>query len=224
MSQPPRVLVVDDELPMREYLALGLREHGFAVHTVGDGAAAMHELDVRKPDLIVLDVMLPKVDGIMLLPEFRRKSEVPILMLSASSDLEVRIAGLQGGADDYLGKPFALSELVGRLHALLRRPNLVRANVLTFGELSIDLDRRTVTRAKEIFDFSVREFDLLTTLVRHRGKVYSRGQLLERVWGSEREIQPGTVDTYVSYLRAKLERPPHRRIIHTVRGIGYMAR
>jgi DNA-binding response OmpR family regulator len=224
MSQLPRVLVVDDELPMREYLTIGLQQHGFAVATVGDGAAALQELDLRKPDLIVLDVMLPRTDGIALLPEFRRKSEVPILMLSARSDLDVRIAGLQNGADDYLGKPFALSELVGRLQALLRRPNLMRTNELSFGELSIDLDQRTVTRGREFFDFSVREFDLLTTLVRHQGKVYSRGQLLRRVWGSEREIQPGTVDTYISYLRAKLERPPHRRIIHTIRGIGYMAR
>jgi len=220
----PTVLVIEDERHMRDLLELGLTHNGFAVATAADGAAALNMIDRAYPDAIVLDIMLPKIDGISLLPLIRRKTQCPVLMLSALSDVATRIEGLERGADDYLGKPFHLGELVARLRTLLRRPQLADVSALSFADVTIDFKTRIVRRREVVVALSAREFDLLGLLIRSPEQVFSREQLLAHVWGSQREVQPGSVETCISALRSKIDRPPHRRIIHTIRGVGYSVR
>ena len=223
-GREPTVLVVEDERHMRELLELGLTHHGFAVTTASDGAAALNFIDRTFPDVIVLDVMLPKIDGISLLPLIRRKTQAPVLMLSALTDVATRIEGLERGADDYVGKPFHLGELATRLRTLLRRPELANVSVVGFADVTIDLGTRTVRRGERTIALSAREFDLLALLVRAPEQVFTREQLLAHVWGAQREVQPSSVETCISALRAKIDRPPYRRIIHTIRGVGYSVR
>ncbi len=223
-GREPTVLVIEDERHMRDLLELGLAHHGFAVTTTSDAAAALNSIDRTFPDVIVLDIMLPKIDGISLLPLIRRKTQAPVLMLSALSDVATRIEGLERGADDYVGKPFHLGELVARLRTLLRRPELANVSVVGFADVTIDLGTRIVRRGDRTISLSAREFDLLALLVRSPEQVFTRDQLLAHVWGAQREVQPGSVETCISALRAKLDRPPHRRIIHTIRGVGYSVR
>ncbi|GAC1414309.1 MAG: response regulator transcription factor [Candidatus Velthaea sp.] len=223
-TERPSVLIVDDERHMRDFLEIGLRQNGFSVASAPDGIVALKELPSMKPDVIVLDVMLPKIDGIALLPLMRRTTEVPILLLSAKTDLNTRVSGLENGADDYLAKPFELPELVARLRTLLRRPNLAHVTSLQFEDLTIELQTRMVRRGDEAIALSTREFDLLTMLVRYPERVFTREQLLDGVWGSERDVLPGSVETYISYLRAKIDKLPYRRIIQTIRGVGYSIR
>ena len=218
------VLIVDDERPMREFLEIGLARAGFRTRTAADGPAALAELHVKAPNLVVLDLMLPKVDGITLLPMIRRVTEVPILMLSAKHDVVTRVAGLEGGADDYLAKPFEFMELVARVQTLLRRPMLAKVNGLRYLDIEMDLEKRTVRRGGEEIALSSREFDLLAVLVRHPERVFTRQQLLDRVWGTDRDVLPGSVETYISYLRAKIDRDASRRVIRTIRGVGYSVR
>jgi DNA-binding response OmpR family regulator len=218
------VLIVDDERHMRDFLEIGLAQAGFRTRTAADGPAALSELSARVPHLVVLDFMLPKIDGIALLPLIRRATEVPILMLSAKHDVATRVAGLEAGADDYLAKPFEFVELVARVQTLLRRPNLARVSALRFLDIEMDVEKRLVRRADEEVLLSSREFDLLAVLLRHPERVFTRQQLLDLVWGTDRDVLPGSVETYISYLRAKLDRSPRRRVIHTIRGVGYSVR
>jgi DNA-binding response OmpR family regulator len=223
-SDQPRVLVIDDERHLREMLELGLRQNGFDVRLAADGIIGLNELKTYQADVIVLDVMLPKIDGVALVPHVRRLTQAPIVMLSAKSGVPDRVVGLEGGADDYLGKPFELQELVARLRSALRRPNLAEQSTYTFADLSVDTVERRVRRGEESIDLSTREFDLLTAFIRAPKRVFTRDQLLDAVWGQERDVLPGTVETYVSYLRAKIDKPPARRLIHTIRGVGYALR
>jgi len=218
------VLIVDDERHMRDFLEIGLAQAGFRTRSAADGPEALAELSVGAPNLIVLDVMLPKIDGIALLPLIRRATEAPILMLSAKVDVATRVAGLEAGADDYLAKPFEFVELVARVQTLLRRPTLARVSSLRFLDIEMDVEKRLVRRDGENIPLSSREFDLLAVLLRHPERVFTRQQLLDRVWGSERDVLPGSVETYISYLRAKLDRSPRRRVIRTIRGVGYSIR
>jgi DNA-binding response OmpR family regulator len=218
------VLIIDDERQMREFLEIGLAQAGFRTRTAADGPAALSELSVRTPNLVVLDFMLPKIDGIALLPLIRRATEVPILMLSAKHDVATRVAGLEAGADDYLAKPFEFVELVARVQTLLRRPNLARVSMLSYLDIVMDVEKRLVWRGDENIPLSSREFDLLAVLLRHPERVFTRQQLLDRVWGTDRDVLPGSVETYISYLRAKLDRGPQRRVIRTIRGVGYTVR
>jgi DNA-binding response OmpR family regulator len=218
------VLIIDDERHMREFLEIGLAQAGFRTRTAADGPAALTELSARTPNLVVLDFMLPKIDGIALLPLIRRATEIPILMLSAKHDVATRVAGLEAGADDYLAKPFEFVELVARVQTLLRRPNLARVSMLRYLDIVMDVEKRLVWRADEPIALSSREFDLLAVLLRHPERVFTRQQLLDRVWGSERDVLPGSVETYISYLRAKLDTSPQRRVIRTIRGVGYTLR
>ncbi len=220
----PRVLVIDDERHLREMLELGLMQNGFEVRLAADGVIGLAELRTFAPDVIVLDVMLPKVDGIALVPHLRRMTQAPIVMLSAKSGVPDRVVGLEGGADDYLGKPFDLQELVARLRSAMRRPLLAEQNTLVFADLVVDLAERSVHRGDRAIALSTREFDLLAALVRAPKRVFTRDQLLDAVWGHERDVLPGTVETYISYLRAKVDRPPARRLVQTVRGVGYALR
>jgi DNA-binding response OmpR family regulator len=220
----PAVLVIDDERHMRDMLEIGLQQRGFAVRCAPDGVSALRLLEQSPVDVIVLDVMMPKVDGISLLPMLRRTTEAPILMLSAKTDLATRVNGLESGADDYLPKPFEFDELAARLRSAVRRPTLREVETITYADITIDVLKHRVVRSGEQHELSAREFDLLCLLVRNPERVFKRSQLLDLVWGPDRDVLPGCVETYISYLRAKIDRPPHRRLIHTIRGVGYCLR
>ena len=220
----PRVVVIDDERHLRELLELGLAEDGFEVRSAADGRSGLQLVREWRPDAIVLDVMLPFLDGLELLPMLRRVTEAPILMLSAKSDTGDRITGLRRGADDYLAKPFEMSELVARIQSALRRPRLDQPKVVSYSDLTIDLDRREVKRGEVSIDLSAREYALLLTFVRNPERVFTRDQLLDLVWGSDRDVGPGAVETYVSYLRAKIDANFEPKLIRTIRGAGYALR
>ncbi len=224
MNDSARILVVDDERHIRDLLEIGLGDEGYDVKTAADGQSGLQVVRDWLPDAIILDVMLPKVDGIALLPMFRKLTEAPILMLSAKGETGDKIAGLHGGADDYVAKPFEMAELTARLETALRRPQLAQPQVLRFSDLEIDLETRVATRAHKRIALSAREYDLLVALVRNPNRVFSRNQLLDRVWGTERFVGPGAVETYISYLRSKIDQGFATRLIHTHRGAGYSLR
>jgi len=217
----PRVLVIEDEVDVRLLLEYGLGGSGFDVRSAPDGRAALRIMQEWTPEAMVLDVMLPGIDGFSLLPALRRVTDVPIIMLTARFQTADKVEGLIRGADDYMAKPFEMDELVARLHARLRRPHLESRETLSYGDLVVDLSGRTAVRANRQIELSTREFDLLVTLLRNAERVLSRDQLLDLVWGRDRDVAPATVETYVSYLRSKLGEPT---LIQTIRGIGYSLR
>ncbi|MBD5604516.1 MAG: response regulator transcription factor [Candidatus Eremiobacteraeota bacterium] len=219
-----RVLVVDDEAGIRDLLEYGLGQAGFNVRSVVDGRMALSTVKQWSPEVILLDVMLPEIDGFTLLPALRRLTDVPIVMLSAKTETAEKVAGLSRGADDYVGKPFELEELIARLHSALRRPRMELRQTFSYADLTVDVSRRSVFRGSRRIDLSTREFELLLTFVRHPEQVFSRSQLLDLVWGVDRDVVPNTVETYVSYLRAKLDSGEHVKLIHTLRGVGYVLR
>lgn len=220
----PKVLVIDDERGLRELLEYGLEQAGFAVRSVTEGSAALPLLESWEPDVIVLDVMLPGPDGLTLLPEIRRHTTAPVVMLTARTEITEKIAGFSAGADDYVGKPFDLEELVARLRTLLRRPKIEGLQTFTYADLSIDAPSRTVQRGNRRIELSAREFDLLRVFVEHAEEVLTRSQLLDMVWGVDRDVIPNTVETYVSFLRAKLDSGEDVKLIQTLRGAGYSLR
>jgi DNA-binding response OmpR family regulator len=191
---------------------------------VADGTAALAEVQRWLPEIIILDVMLPGVDGFTLLPALRRATEAPIIMLSARSEAHEKVTGLSRGADDYVAKPFELEELIARLHTALRRPRLESRPTLTYADLTVDVSRRAVFRGDKRVELSAREFDLLVTFLRSPERVFSRTELLDAVWGVDRDLVPNTVETYISYLRAKLDSGESVRLIQTLRGVGYALR
>lgn len=219
-----RVLVVDDERGIREVLELSLRHHGYDVQCAADGQAALAQAKEWQPDAIVLDVMLPKIDGISLLPMIRRVTDAPVIMLSAKGEVEDKVSGLVHGADDYLSKPFEMDELIAHIEAKLRRPHIERTDALHYEDVTVDLRAHVAERAGKRLDLSPLEFDLLVTLLRRPGRVFTRDDLLEMVWGDEREVTPAAVERYISYLRAKVDDGFDRRLIQTVRGVGYTLR
>jgi len=219
-----RVAVVDDEPRIRELLELSLVHHGFVVRTAPDGAAALTLVREWMPDLIVLDVMMPKIDGFTLLPMLRRLTEAPIVMLTARGELDDKVAGLTNGADDYVSKPFEIAELIARLHAALRRPRLEVREVLRCGELEIELATREVRREGRRIDLSPLEYDLLVTLARRPGRIYSREELLDLVWGVDADVGPNAVERYISYLRVKIDESFATKLVQTIRGVGYVLR
>ena len=219
-----RVLVIDDERNIRELLEFSLAQHDFSVVAVRDGVEALKLLREEEVDAIVCDVMMPKMDGLQLLPELRRLTEAPIIMLSAKGDVDDRVVGLHNGADDYMAKPFEVSELVARLKSALRRPRLNDRQILRYADLEMDLQTRRVHRGERLIELSAREFSLLVLLIRSPRQVFTREQLLENVWGADRDVGFGSVETYISYLRVKIDRDEAQRLIHTVRGVGYSLR
>jgi DNA-binding response OmpR family regulator len=218
----PRVLVVDDEDAIRDLLEYGLSHAGFAVRAVPDGREALKSVVDWTPAAIVLDIMLPQIDGYALLPMIRRLTDAPIVMLSAKNTPSEKVAGLVRGADDYVSKPFDMDELVARIHSALRRPRLESRETLRYADLTLDVARRTATRGNREVDLSQREFDILLAFMRNADRVITREQLLDLVWGIDKDVGPSTVDTYISYLRAKVDAGPERKLLHTVRGVGYM--
>jgi two-component system OmpR family response regulator len=219
-----RVLVVEDALKMAELIRRGLVEQGLMVDVVGRGEDALDRVDVCRYDAIVLDVMLPGIDGFMTCRRLRDKAvSAPILMLTARGALEDRVAGLDGGADDYLVKPFSFMELLARLRALSRRAGGT-SDVLRVGDLRLDPRTRRVSRGDTAIELSGKEFQLLAVLMEHAGLVLARVQLVERVWRDNFEHRSNVVDVYVGYLRKKIDEPFGVRSIETLRGAGYRMR
>ena len=224
MAAPPKVAAPADERHVREMLELGLAREGYAVRCAADGAQALDLVGEWQPDIVILDVMLPKIDGVTLLPMLRKKTEAPIIMLTAKGGVPDRVAALVRGADDYLAKPFVFEELLARLTAALRRPRLAGGDILRYVDLTINLETREVTRGERQIGLTPREFDLLVALARTPRRVLTKEQLLQQVWGHDFEGEVGIVETYISYLRAKVDAGSPKRIIHTVRGVGYALR
>ncbi len=220
----PTILLVEDDRTLREVVALNLERQGFTVHQVADGEAALAAVRHTPPDLIVLDVMLPKLDGLSLCRIIRAESDVPIILLTARTGEVDKIVGLESGADDYVTKPFSIGELIARIRAVLRRAegHKAAAQVLQVGPLRLDLLRWEATRGGRPLALSPREFRLLAEFMRHPGMVLSRDLLLERVWGPYYVGDVRTVDVHVRWLRQKIEEDPSNpRWIQTVRGVGY---
>ena len=223
MDDSPRLAVIDDEPGIRTLLELELGHAGFDVRSAPDGASGFELVRDWHPDLVLLDVVMPRIDGISLLPLLRRQTQAPIVMLSARGRAQDKIAGLEGGADLYVSKPFEIPELIALLQTALRRPSLRDPGFLTFGDLTVNLHDRAVTRAGSNVDLTRREFDLLATLLREPRRVFTREELLDIVW-EERYVTTGVVDTYMSYLRSKVDTPFDYPIVHTVRGVGFTIR
>jgi DNA-binding response OmpR family regulator len=227
------ILVVDDEISLQETLAYNLRRQGYEVVTVGDGLVALETARSLKPDLIVLDLMLPGMDGFEVCRQLRRESTIPVLMLTARDDEIDRVVGLEVGADDYLTKPFSMRELIARVKAMLRRVKMIREEVepqaqassspvLRFDTLEIDPVRREVSLKGDLLSLKPREFDLLFYLAQHSGQVLSRDTLLDQIWGWQFTGASRTVDVHVRWLREKIEEDPaNPRRILTIRGAGY---
>ncbi|MEV3931022.1 MULTISPECIES: response regulator transcription factor [unclassified Streptomyces] len=222
---PVRVLVVDDEAPLAELLSMALRYEGWEVRSAGDGAGALRTARDFRPDAVVLDVMLPDMDGLAVLGRLRRElSDVPVLFLTARDSVEDRIAGLTAGGDDYVTKPFSLEEVVARLRGLIRRSGTasVRSeSTLVVGDLVLDEDSHEVSRGDDSIHLTATEFELLRFLMRNPRRVLSKAQILDRVWNYDFGGQANVVELYISYLRKKIDagRTP---MIHTRRGAGYL--
>ncbi len=220
-----KVLVVDDEQAVREAVARALRYEGYTVATAADGQEALEAQALEPADAVVLDVLMPNLDGLEVCRRLRHGGDaVPILMLTARETVPDRVAGLDAGADDYLVKPFALQELLARLRALLRRTLEPDGAEMRFADLSLDPDTREVLRGERAIDLTRTEFLLLELLLRNPRKVLTRELILERVWGYDFETSSNSLDVYIGYLRRKTEGGGEPRLIQTVRGVGYVLR
>jgi two-component system OmpR family response regulator len=219
-----RALVVEDDATIAEFVARGLREAGFAVDRAADGDAALDCTKAQAYDVAIVDVMLPRRDGLALIDEMRRRgSTTPVLILSARRSVDDRVKGLQAGGDDYLTKPFAFAELLARVQALMRRATRTPdPTTLTVEDLVLDLLSRRVTRAGKPIDVRPREFALLEYLMRNAGRVVSKTMILSHVWEYNFDPQTNIVDVLVSRLREKIDRPFEKKLLQTVRGVGYL--
>ena len=221
-----RLLVIEDEVKLAEYLRKGLTEEGYVVDVAHNGVDGLHLAMEGDYDLLVLDGMLPGIDGLGLLAALRQSKQTPVLMLTARIRVEDRVKGLQGGADDYLVKPFAFSELVARIQVLLRRARPARdaegATVLGLSDLEMDLMRRKATRAGRRLDLTAKEFTLLALLLRRQGEVLSRTEIAEQVWDINFDSATNVIDVAVRRVRGKVDAPFERTLLHTVRGMGYV--
>jgi two-component system response regulator MprA len=227
-----RILVVDDDRSVRESLRRSLAFNGYQVELASDGQAALDSVLAQRPDAMVLDVMMPRLDGLEVCRRMRAAGdELPILVLTARDAVSDRVAGLDAGADDYLPKPFALEELLARLRALLRRRSLDdiaaaagQSKPLEFADLSLDPETRDVRRGDRSISLTRTEFSLLELLLTNPRRVLSRAQILEQVWGYDFPTTGNALEVYVGYLRRKTEADGESRLIHTVRGVGYVLR
>ncbi|MDQ4048212.1 MAG: response regulator transcription factor [Actinomycetota bacterium] len=224
MSGSPRVLVVEDDRDIADVLRRSLGMEGYDVRLAGDGEAALAESSVFEPDAVVLDLGLPKLDGVEVCRRLREEGDVPILMLTARDGVDDRVGGLDSGADDYLVKPFERAELLARLRALLRRRPPRGSAFLVAGDLRLNPDTREVFRGEREIELTGREFELLEHLMRNERLVVSRQTLLDEVWDYHPYAETNTIDVFVSNLRRKLEAGAEPRVLHTVRGSGYVLR
>jgi DNA-binding response OmpR family regulator len=220
-----RILLVEDEQSVADAVAYALEREGFSVTVARDGKAALDSFEAASPDLVVLDLMLPEITGWGLLRAFRRKQNVPVIMLTARAEETDRVAGLEMGADDYVTKPFSMRELVARVRAVLRRASAeeqAAESVLELAGIRLDLDRHEVCVKEQVIELARKEFDLLAYLMRNAGRTRTREQILDAVWGDDTYIDHRTVDVHMRWLRTKTEDDPAnpKRLV-TVRGVGY---
>lgn len=221
----PTILIAEDDRQVREALERILRFEGYGVVSVGDGAAALGAIDDHQPDAVILDVMMPLVDGLSACRRLRARGDrTPVLMLTARDEVTDRVAGLDAGADDYLSKPFALDELLARLRALLRRAAPGTDGPLVFEDLILDADTHRVTRGERVIDLTRTEFRILELLMQHAGKVLDRATMYAEIWGYDFETSSKSLDVHTRYVRRKLESDDERRLLHTVHGVGYVLR
>ena len=224
------VLVIEDEDNLLEMLRYNLSKEGYGVYVAEDGDLGLSLARQMQPDMVILDIMLPKLDGFEVCRILRRESDVPILILTARSEEIDRVVGLELGADDYVVKPFSIRELMARVRAMMRRSYRTTeapaspavSRIIRAGDLEMDLTSHVVRLGEEVLDFKPREFDLLALLMSNRGKVYTRHEILDRVWGQDYIGDPRTVDVHIRWLREKVERDPSSpQMIVTIRGVGY---
>ena len=220
------VLIAEDDRAVRDALARVLRIEGYQVDAVNDGAAALNRIAEARPDVAVLDVMMPNVDGLSVCRTLRQRGDrLPILLLTARHEVRDRVQGLDAGADDYLPKPFAIDELLARVRALLRRTDAgANTEVVTVADLTVDRAGRRVTRAGQPIELTKTEYELLDLLITNTGVVLSRDLIYERIWGFSFETTSKTLDVYIGYLRRKIDPPELSPLIQTVRGVGYVLR
>ncbi len=217
-----RILVVDDDPEIVSFVKRGLAYEGYTVDTAADGSEALAKAMEREPDLVILDIMMPGIDGIEVAKRLREGGDVPILMLTAKGTVADKVAGLESGADDYLVKPFAFDELLARVRALLRRRQPKEGETLRFSDLSLDTATREVRRGTQILELTTQEFNLLELFMRHPRQVLKRDMIYDRVWGYNFEGLSNVIEVYVRYLRSKMEAGGQPKLIHTVRGVGYV--
>ena len=232
LDRPPRILLVDDEQSIQTLLTFPLRKDGYEVTTAADGREALARFSEGRYDLVVLDVMMPRLDGLEVCRRLRARSSVPIIMLTAKAEEIDKVLGLELGADDYITKPFSLREFRSRVKASLRRAGMSRDDEpsddeepLEVHEMRVDFAKRSVELRGQAVRLTYVEFEILSALVRSPGRVFSRGMLLERLWGDSAYRDPRTIDVHIRHLREKLERDPREpEYLFTVRGVGYRFR
>jgi DNA-binding response OmpR family regulator len=227
MPESATILLVDDEESIQKLLTYPLEHEGFHVVQARDGEEALQRFEENAVDLVILDIMLPKLDGLEVCRRLRARSAVPILMLTARDGIQDRVRGLDSGADDYLVKPFALAELLARVRALSRRARMGSASeapLLEVGDLVLDLRSREARRGTRRIELTAREFALLETLMRHPAQVMTRSQLLDSVWSYDAVTESNIVDIYIHYLRNKVDKGFDKKLLRTVRGMGYAIR
>jgi DNA-binding response OmpR family regulator len=217
-----RVLLVEDEHKIAAYVKRGLQESGYAVDSVFTGRDALDWVGAAPYDLIILDIMLPVIDGLSVCRELRHRGDrTPVLMLTARDEVDDRVTGLDAGADDYLVKPFAMKELLARMRALTRRTDQPKSSVLSYADLSLDTRTHQVRRGGQLISLALKEFSVLECLLREPGRVLTRAQIAEHVWSYDNFNQSNVVDVYVRNLRRKIDEPFEQKLIYTVRGVGY---
>lgn len=219
-----RILLIEDDPDISEFIAMELAYEGFEIQVEGDGLRGLAAYRREAPDLIILDRMLPGLDGLEICRKVRQNSEIPIIMISARGQVPERIVGLETGADDYLAKPFDLDELLARVKVQLRRRLPANRKVLRVADLALDFQTRQVRRGGREIKLSVKEFDLLAHLMRHSPEVVPRERLLDAVWGYDFGGDTNVLDVYIGYLRKKIEAPGQPRLIQTIRGVGHAIR
>ncbi|ERN43010.1 two component transcriptional regulator, winged-helix family [Rubidibacter lacunae KORDI 51-2] len=225
MTPPAKILVVEDEVKLAHFIELELKYEGYEVVVASDGLAGLAAAREANPDLVVLDWMLPGVSGLEICRRLRMTSnKVPIVLLTAKDDVSDRVAGLDAGADDYVVKPFSIEELFARIRAHLRRTQEEETDVLEFTDLHLNTSTREVYRGARSIELTAKEFDLLEYLLSHPRQVLTRDQIIERVWGYDFVGDSNIIEVYIRYLRLKLEADGEKRIIQTVRGVGYVLR
>ncbi len=217
-----QVLIVEDEIKVSAFLKKGLQEEHWSVTTANDGIEALKAMQDSEFDVIVVDIMMPRLDGLSFLQRIREKGEqVPVLLLTAKDSIPDRVKGLKTGADDYLIKPFAFEELLARLYALVRRNYREFSESLQIDNLSINIESHTVTRENKLIDLSPLEFRLLELLARNKGRALSRESIEDYIWGRNTDLDTNVVDVYINFLRKKIDKPFGKELIQTVRGFGY---
>jgi two-component system response regulator MprA len=219
-----RILIIEDDEAILRVLRRALAYEGYRVDTAVDGESGLTQARDHHPDLVILDWMLPGMDGLEVCQRLRAGGSIPVLMLTAKDTLQDRVQGLDAGADDYMVKPFELDELLARIRALLRRTQPERVPLLTFADLSLDTSTRQASRRGRTISLTAKEYDLLELFMRHPRQVLTREMIFDRVWGYDFGGESNVLDVYIRYLRQKLEIEDELRLIHTVRGVGYVLR